>query len=108
MNNFPVYHKDSPYKHIFIFLGEPRLGKTTLAYFASQHKLVQEIDTDKYSEDELFDQTETEVRSFLNNLSARALLVVVGKHRKENDKIIKLIQSNQSNSILISICRFTK
>lgn len=95
-------------KHVFLVLGEPRTGKTTLALYAGVAPSAHAIDTDAYENEELFDRLEIDVLEALGNDEVKLILVVVGKHRSLNDQVRSKLQSLLPKDVMFSECLVTR
>jgi len=95
-------------KQIFLILGEPRTGKTTLAIFATISETTGLVDTDAYHSQELIKKTTASISDFIRAESKKILIITVGKHRQKNYAVEELVGSYASEEVLVSICRMGK
>ena len=91
-------------KHVYLILGEPRTGKTTLAKYGSSHENVVHFDTDGCTTENLVDTLLETIKHFCDTPYAQACFITVGRHRKHNEKIQFLITKHLAEDILFSIC----
>lgn len=94
-------------RHIFIIIGQPRTGKTTLAAFASVSDSVLLFDTDHLHDEEkinLEQYIEDELRAFLQQEQQRILVLTVGRWRRRNNEIIQMVKGIAQDKALITIC----
>ncbi len=92
-------------KHVYLILGEPRTGKTTLAKYGSSHESVLHFDTDGCTAENLVDTLLETLKHFCDTQYIRACFITVGRHRKHNDFIKELIKQSIPSDMLFSICQ---
>lgn len=69
------------FKHVYLIVGEPRTGKTTLGNLATMSRLSTHVDTDGYVADALIDSIALEIDKFLSDDYRNVLVVTFGRHR---------------------------
>lgn len=95
-------------KQIYFIIGEPRTGKTTLGIAASFscHAII--LDTDQFSEDEVINEILHAIGLFINSETTYLLFIIIGKHRKQNTKIIRESLACTGHSALVTICKLER
>ena len=95
-------------KHIYLFLGEPRTGKTTLASFTSISRFVHFIDTDGYNEESFLKELANDIEAFLSSKQNKILVIIIGKYPQMNEQVRELLQNYTSEQIFITVSQFER
>lgn len=96
-------------KHLFLIVGEPRVGKTTLASFAAVSPSVLHVDTDVFTEDRLQEQTKNAIDNFYRAADQVVCVLTVGKHRRWLSKVREYIQAfAKGKQMLVSVCQVSR
>lgn len=91
-------------KHVFLIMGMPRTGKTTLADFATLSCLAVHVDTDAWEENEVVSFLEQKLRFFLEDTESRILVVTIGRHGRLGEKITSVMRKALPESVPFTSC----
>jgi len=95
---------------MYLFVGEPRTGKTTLAKIAGISRFVYCVDTDGFSSDSVLVQTLRELTAFLDDETKLVCIIVFGLHRRQFDTFLSKATSavSRRDGVYLSVCRFER
>lgn len=96
-------------KHIYLVLGEPRTGKTTLASLAGISRAAMHVDTDAYPDGSgLLEGLADGLEEFHGDPNLRVCLITVGRHRKSNDAVLAAVVGCRKLGTNVTVCRLEK
>lgn len=99
----------NPNKHVFVFVGEPRVGKTTLALFSCISPSSLHIDTDGFSEIDCSTKLTKTLQRFYKESHHVVCIITIGRHRHRKAQIIGLIDAfSVQTGIIVSLCRVSR
>lgn len=98
------------YRHqaSFLFVGEPRSGKTTLAKLACVSRFATCIDTDGFSTESVVEQTHDGLATFLTDEDGIVCVITFGLHRKKFNEILNDLTTRfaADDDFRLTVCRF--
>lgn len=97
-------------KHVFLFVGEPRSGKTTLAKLACVSRFATCVDTDGFSLASVVEQTRDSLAAFLTDENSIVCVITFGLHRKKFDEILNDLTAHfaTDDDFQLTVCRFER
>lgn len=95
-------------KHLYLFVGEPRTGKTTLAFLADFSTFACHVDTDAFRKEDLCDSVREKLSDFYGHGLHRVCIMTFGLHRRSFPDVHAQIILHLPPDVLVTICHFER
>ena len=97
-------------KQTYVLIGEPRIGKTTLALFATLSRFSMHVDPDGFSADTLESETQAALTTFFTSSDLHICIITIGLHRRQNNEVLQTIKKERLKypKNFLTICRLEK